>query len=175
MKDFVLDIKKMKQNAREKMADGAVTSAYGLDKNRVVEVLNEMLATELVCALRYRSHHHTAKGLQAQAIAAEFLVHAEEEEAHAHSLSTRIAQLGAAPNLDPKGLAERSHSDYTPATNLRAMLEENLVAERVAIESYTEVARWLGDNDATTRRIVEEILAKEEEHADELAGLLALA
>lgn len=173
--DFKIDIQKMKQDARAKMADGPVTNAYGLDKERVVEVLNQMLATELVCALRYRSHFHAAKGIHAQAIAEEFLVHAQQEEAHAHSLATRISQLGGVPNLDPNGMTDRAHSDYVPATKLRTMLEENLVAERVAIDSYTHVIRWLGEHDATTRRVVEDILAVEEEHADELANMLAAA
>lgn len=173
--DFTLDIQKMKQNAREKMADGPVTNAYGLDKDRVVEVLNQMLATELVCALRYRSHHHAAKGIHARAIANEFLVHATQEEQHAHSLASRISQLGGVPNLDPRGMSDRAHSDYVPATDIRVMLEENLIAERVAIDSYTHVIRWLGEHDTTTRRVVEDILAVEEEHADELASMLARA
>ena len=171
--DFTLDIERMKQNAREKMADGPVTNAYGLDKERVVEVLNQMLATELVCALRYRSHFHAAKGIHARAIANEFLVHARQEEEHAHNLALRISQLQGVPNLDPRGLTERAHSEYVPATDLREMLEENLVAERLAIDSYARVIRWLGNHDATTRRVVEDILAVEEEHADELANILA--
>ena len=139
----------------------------------MIEVLNEALATELVCVLRYKRHFYTASGLNAAPVAAEFLQHANEEQVHADQIALRITQLQGAPNFDPEGLASRSHSEYDASTNLLAMVKEDLIAERVAIESYNEIIRWLGDKDSTTRRMLEDILAVEEEHADDLLNILA--
>jgi bacterioferritin len=169
---FKTDLKKIRDRARKKMSDGALTGAYKADVKRVIDVLNEVLATEIVCVLRYKNHHYMASGINAEPVAAEFLVHANEEQMHADWVSTRIVQLGGTPNLDPKGLATRAHAEYMNGENLKQMLEENLVAERIAIETYMEIIRWLGNDDPTTRRIIEDILKMEEEHADDLAGML---
>ena len=169
---FKTDLKAIQKRAREKMMDGAVTGAYNADKDAVVKVLNEVLATEIVCILRYRNHYYMAKGINAEPVAQEFLQHADEEVMHADWVSVRIAQLGGNPNWDPAGLTERAHADYAGGENLIDMIKEDLVAERVAIETYSEIIRWLGDDDPTTRRMIEDILKMEEEHADDLAGLL---
>lgn len=162
----------LRERATRDLHRGAVTEGYGSDLDVVIEQLNIALATELVCGLRYRRHHFLAEGLRSEAVADEFLEHAIEEQAHADRLAKRIVQLGGTPNLDPATLAERSHAEFGAATDLEGMLRENLVAERIAIESYGELIRFLGDGDPTTRRMIEDILATEEEHADELAGLL---
>lgn len=169
---FLTDIKTLRQRARESIEQGPITSAYGADRGRVVEVLNGALATELVCVLRYRRHYYTAQGLDAGPVADEFLAHSNEEQGHADQIAMRITQLQGEPNFDPEGLALRSHSEYDASLGLLDMVKEDLVAERVAIESYTEIIKWLGDNDPTTRRMLEQILAVEEEHADDLLNFL---
>jgi bacterioferritin len=170
--EFLTDIKTLRERARQKIEEGPITSAYGADRERVIEVLNEALATEIVCVLRYKRHYYTSRGIHSQAVAAEFLQHATEEQGHADEIALRITQLQGLPNFDPEGLASRSHAEYDDSETIREMLTEDLVAERVAIESYSEIIRWLGDNDVTTRRMLETILAVEEEHADDLLNLL---
>jgi bacterioferritin len=172
-KPFLSDIKELRRRAREHIASGAVTSAYRGDRETVLRVLNEALATELVCVLRYKRHYYMATGLAASAAADEFAEHAADEQKHADQIAERITQLGGEPNFDPEGLTSRSHSEYIAGANTIDMLKEDLVAERIAIESYTEIVQFLGDKDPTTRRLMEEILAKEEEHADDLAEMLA--
>jgi bacterioferritin len=169
---FASDVAAIRERARQHMEQGAVTEGYRADRETVVRILNEALATELVCVLRYRRHYYMASGIHAQAVGQEFLQHAEEEQAHADQIAKRIVQLGGEPNLDPKGLSERSHSEYVEGHTLVDMIREDLVAERVAIESYTDMIRYVGENDPTTRRMLEEILAKEEEHAEELKTLI---
>jgi bacterioferritin len=169
---FASDIAAIRERARRHMEQGAVTEGYRADRETVVRILNEALATELVCVLRYRRHYYMASGIHAQAVGQEFLEHAAEEQAHADQIAKRIVQLGGEPNLDPKGLSERSHSEYVEGHTLVDMIREDLVAERIAIESYTDVIRYVGENDPTTRRMLEEILAKEEEHAEELKTLI---
>jgi len=173
MADFLTDIKTLRERARAKMEEGPITSSYGADRDKVVAVLNEALATEIVCVLRYRRHYYMAEGLNAGPVAAEFLQHANEELGHADQIALRITQLQGEPNFDPVGITDRSHAEYVEGTDLLDMIKEDLVAERIAIESYTEIIRWLGDKDSTTRRMMEEILAVEEEHADDLLSLLA--
>ncbi len=170
--NFVIDIAAIQERARANFEAGAVTDAYGADSARVVEVLNDALATELVCVLRYRAHFYRASGLAAKSVAQEFAEHANEEQEHAERIAARITQLNGHPNFAPEGLSERSHSDYDSGGSLVEMLKEDLVAERIAIEVYSEIIRWLGDADPTTRVLMEEILAVEEEHADDLLNLL---
>jgi bacterioferritin len=170
--EFLTDIKTLRERARLKIEEGPITSAYGADRERVIEVLNEALATEIVCVLRYKRHYFTARGIHSQAVAAEFLQHATEEQGHADQIALRITQLRGEPNFDPDGLTTRSHAQYDASTTIAEMLKEDLIAERIAIESYSEVIRWLGDNDVTTRRMLETILAVEEEHADDLLNLM---
>jgi bacterioferritin len=169
---FRADMELIRRRAREKMDQGAVTTAYRADREQVVQVLNEVLATETVCTLRYKNHYFMARGVHGDTVAGEFLQHAREEEAHADQVANRITQLGGVPNFNPEGLATRSHAEYREVTELEDMIREDLAAERVAIATYSEIIRWLGDDDVTTRRMMEEILAKEEEHADDLAILL---
>ncbi|MEX2455076.1 MAG: ferritin-like domain-containing protein [Rhodospirillaceae bacterium] len=169
---FKTDLEAIQKRARDKMMDGAVTDAYQADRHQVLEVLNEVLATEIVCILRYRNHYYMATGINADPVAQEFLQHANEEEMHADWVSVRISQLGGTPNWNPEGLLTRAHAAYAEGETLRQMIEEDLVAERVAIETYSEIIRWLGSDDPTTRRMIEDILKMEEEHADDLAGLL---
>jgi bacterioferritin len=159
--------------ARLDVDDGAVTPSYGPWRDDIVRLLNDSLATELVCVLRYRRHHFTADGMASPAIAAEFLVHADEESTHANRIAERIVQLGGSPDFNPATLLERSHADYDESSDLREMVKANLVAERIAVEAYRQMISLIGDKDPTTRRILEEILADEEEHADELKDLLA--
>ncbi len=173
MNEFALDLDRIRTAAREEMSKGAVTETYGADAQRVINVLNEILATELVCVLRYKRHYYTAQGVHGPTVAAEFLEHANDEQRHADLAAERIVQLGGTPDFNPGVLVERSHTEYVPGGDLRDMIEEDLVAERIAIASYTEIARWLGDADPTTRRVVEELLADEEEHAEDLNSLLA--
>lgn len=173
MSAFQTDLKAIRQRAREHMQDGAVTGAYTADRAKVIDVLNEVLATEIVCVLRYKNHYFMAKGIHAKPVADEFLEHANEEQGHADQVARRIAELGGNPNMDPAGLATRSHAEYREVTKLEDMIQEDLIAERVAIETYAEIVRWLGDDDPTTRRMMEGLLAVEEEHADDLANLLA--
>jgi bacterioferritin len=171
--DFLTDIKTLRERARQHIANGAVTEGYRADRETVIRLLNEGLATEIVCVLRYKLHHFMAKGIHSQAVAAEFLEHANEEQGHADQIADRIVQLGGKPNLNPEGLTTRSHSEYKEGGTLVEMIKENLVAERIAIDSYAEMVRYFGDKDPTTRRMIEGILAKEEEHADDLANLLS--
>ena len=172
MAEFLTDIKTIRERARAQIDKGPVTDAYGADLDRVLQVLNEALATELVCVLRYKRHHYTATGIHAESVAAEFLEHAAEEQQHADLLAQRIVQLGGEPDFDPDTLTTRSHAEYNASLDLIEMIKEDLIAERVAIESYTEIVQWLGNDDPTTRRVFEELLAKEEEHADDLRGML---
>ncbi|MDQ2960845.1 MAG: bacterioferritin [Candidatus Dormibacteraeota bacterium] len=172
MGDFLTDVTSLRKRAREHIEQGPITSAYGADRDRVIEVLNQALATELVCVLRYKRHYFTATGIEAGPVAAEFLQHAAEEMGHADQIAMRITQLQGEPNFDPAGLTERSHSEYDASTGLAEMVKEDLVAERVAIASYNEIIRWLDDKDVTTRRMLETILAVEEEHATDLLSLL---
>jgi bacterioferritin len=172
MAEFLTDIKTLRKRARQKIEEGPITEAYGADRNRVVEVLNEALATELVCVLRYKRHYFTAKGIHSQAVASEFLQHATDEQGHADQIAMRITQLQGSPNFSPDGLTSRSHAEYDDSEKLKDMLREDLVAERIAIDSYSEIIQWLGNNDVTTRRMLEDILAVEEEHADDLLNLL---
>lgn len=169
---FLSDIKEIRHRARSHIEQGPVTAAYKADRDIVIRLLNEALATELVCVLRYRRHHYMATGIHAQAVAGEFAEHAAEEQQHADAIAQRIIQLGGDPDFNPEGLASRSHSEYVAGEGLVDMLKENLVAERIAIESYAEIVRYLGEDDPTSRRLMEEILAKEEQHADELRTLL---
>ena len=171
-KDFLTDIKIIRRRARQHMEQGPVTPGYRGQLTTILRLLNEALATEIVCVLRYKRHFYMASGIHAQSVAAEFLQHATEEQAHADEIAARIVQLGGEPNFAPQGLAERSHSEYVPGRDLIEMIEEDLVAERVAIDSYGEMIRFIGDTDSTTRRMLEGILALEEEHADDLANLL---
>jgi len=173
MSDFVSDVAAIRRRARQHIEKGPVTGGYKADLPRVIAVLNEVLATEIVCVLRYKRHYFTADGLDAQPVAAEFLQHANEEQQHADWVAQRIVQLGGSPNLNPEGLAERSHSQYDEKASLHDMIREDLVAERIAIESYSEIARWLGNDDPTSRVLIENILKMEEEHADDLRTLLA--
>jgi len=169
---FLTDIKELQRRAREHVEKGAVTPAYRGDVHTAIKLLNEALATEIVCVLRYRRHYYMASGIHSQAVADEFLEHANEEQEHADKISERIRQLGGAPDLNPQGLLTRSHSQYVEGASLIDMIKENLIAERIAIESYTEMARFFGENDPTSRRLMESVLAQEEEHADDMATLL---
>lgn len=171
-KPFLTDIKTIRKRAREHIDRGAITEGYKADRDTVIKVLNEALATEIVCTLRYRRHYYMAKGIHAKSVAAEFLEHAQEEEQHADMLARRITQLDGAPNFNPDGLLTRSHSDYAEGADLVDMIKEDLVAERIAIDSYRDIIEYLGHDDPTSRRVMEEILAKEEEHADDLSTLL---
>jgi bacterioferritin len=168
-KPFELDIPTIKANARKDVNEGAHTSSYQGNAQEMIRQLNHALATELVCVLRYKLHYYTAVGLNSESIASEFAVHAQEEQEHADRIAGRIVQLGGKPDFSPEGLAKRSHSDYVVCQDLREMIKENLVAERIAIDTYRALIRHIGDKDPTTRRLLEDILAKEEEHADELA------
>jgi bacterioferritin len=171
--DFLSDIQTLRRRAREHIERGAVTSGYAADRETVVKLLNEALATELVCVLRYKRHHFMAAGISADSVATEFAEHASEEQAHADQIAARIVQLGGEPNFSPDGLATRSHAEYVEGGSLVEMIREDLVAERVAIDSYREMINYLGADDSTTRRMLEEILAKEEEHAEDLVTLLS--
>jgi bacterioferritin len=172
MSEFLTDINTIRQRARAEIDKGPITEAYEADRDRVISVLQEVLATELVCVLRYKRHYYMASGMNAGPIAAEFMAHADEEMGHADMVAQRITQLQGAPNFNPDGLATRSHAEYVEGSSLRDMIEEDLVAERVAIASYQEIARWIGEGDPTTRRMIETILAVEEEHADDLLNFL---
>ena len=169
---FVTDVQELRRRARQHMDQGAVTSGYKADREVVIRILNEVLATELVCILRYKRHFYMASGIHSQSVAAKFLENANEEQGHADLAAERIVQLGGAPNFDPAGLATRSHSEYAEGTSLLEMIREDLVAERIAVESYTEIIRYLGDDDPTTRTMMEKIMGNEEEHAEEMKTLL---
>ena len=169
---FLSDIQTLRKRAREHIAQGAVTPGYHADRNVVVKLLNEALATEIICVLRYKRHYFMAQGIHAESVAAEFQEHAADEQQHADQIAERITQLGGAPDFSPEGLATRSHAEYVEGDSLGDMIREDLVAERIAIDSYREMVEYLGTNDITSRRLMEEILAKEEEHADDMARLL---
>jgi bacterioferritin len=172
-KPFLTDVTELRRRARQHIEDGAVTEAYRGNRETVIKLLNEALATEIVCVLRYKRHYFMAQGIHSDPIAAEFLQHANEEQGHADQICGRIVQLGGAPNLNPEGMLSRSHSEYVEGQTLLDMIKEDLVAERVAIDSYTEMIRYIEGNDITTRRMLESILAVEEEHADDLSSFLA--
>jgi len=169
---FLSDIQEIRKRARQHMEKGAVTDGYKCDLQTVLRVLNEALATELVCVLRYKRHQFMAHGLNATAVADEFAEHAAEEQGHADQIAGRITQLGGEPNFSPEGMLTRSHSEYVEGETLIDMIKEDLVAERIAVESYSEIIRFLGDGDSTSRRLMEEILAKEEEHAEDMRTLI---
>lgn len=169
---FKADIETIRKNAREKIAEGAVTEGYLADRDKVIDVLNEVLATEIVCMLRYRNHYFLASGIFSKPVADEFLEHAQEEQQHADWVAERITQLGGVPNFNPAGLATRSHAEYAEAAKVQDMIREDLVAERIAIETYSDIVRWLENDDPTTRRLMERILEVEEQHAEDLKNLL---
>jgi bacterioferritin len=175
MEHFVSDLKKIRERARAHMEAGAVTESYKAERVQVLAVLNEVLATEIVCVLRYKRHFFMARGINAESVKAEFLQHANDEQQHCDWVAERIVQLNGEPDFNPQGLSSRSHSEYQEGSNLIEMIKEDLVAERIAVQSYSEIARWLGEKDPTTRRLIEEILKMEEEHADDLANLLTKA
>jgi bacterioferritin len=172
MGKFAADIESIRRRARLHMERGAVTEGYQANASEVIRVLNDALATEIVCTLRYKRHYYMASGIDAQPIAAEFLQHANEEQQHADWIAERITQLGGEPNFNPEGLSDRSHSEYVEGETLIEMIREDLVAERIAIESYSEIIRWLGNDDPTSRGLMESILKVEEEHATDLATML---
>lgn len=169
---IIKDVKTIRERARQHIEEGALTADYKADRDTVVKLLNEALATEIVCVLRYRRHYFMAEGMNADSVKAEFLTHAGEEQAHADALAERIVQLGGQPNLSPEGLSTRSHSEYVEGENLKDMIKEDLIAERIAIESYRDMIAFVGSDDPTTRRMLEKILMKEEEHAEDLVSLL---
>ena len=169
---FLTDVATLRARAREHIKEGAITSNYGADPNVVCKVLNEALATEIVCVLRYKRHYFMAQGIASDSVKKEFLEHANEEQEHADRISERITQLGGEPDLNPDTLTSRSHAEYVEGKTLGDMLREDLVAERIAIESYREIAEWLHLKDSTTKRMIEEILAVEEEHANDISDLL---
>jgi bacterioferritin len=166
------DVQTLRRRARENVGEGAVTPSYSADRDTVVRLLNEALATEWVCVLRYYRHYFSASGMFADAVKAEFLEHAQQELAHANLISERIVQLGGEPDLDPDTLTARAHAEYKPGKDLRDMVRENLIAERIAIDSYREMIDYIGDRDTTTKRMLEHVLAQEEEHADDMKDLL---
>jgi len=170
---FLSDIQTLRKRAREHIAQGAVTPGYTADRSVVLRLLNEALATEIICVLRYKRHYFMAQGIHAEGVAAEFLEHANDEQQHADQIAARITQLGGAPDFSPEGLTTRSHAEYVEGDTLEDMIKEDLIAERIAIDSYREMITYLAEADSTSRRMLEEILAKEEEHADDLANLLA--
>ncbi len=172
-KAFLTDVQTLRKRARLHIDEGAVTAGYDADRKTVLKLLNDALATEIVCVLRYRRHHFMAKGIDAKSIADEFLVHANEEQGHADQIAERIVQLGGEPDFSPDSLTRRSHAEYVEGESLLGMIKEDLVAERIAIESYRDMIQYLGAKDSTTRRMLETILAVEEEHADDLSDLLA--
>ena len=171
-KPFLTDIRTLRKRARQHIENGAVTPGYQADRETVIRILNEALATEIVCVLRYKRHYFMATGINAQSIAQEFLQHANEEQMHADQIAQRIVQLGGAPNFSPEGLLTRSHAEYVEGDSLIDMIKEDLIAERIAIDSYREMIAYLGNDDTTTRRMLEGILAMEEEHAEDLSTLL---
>lgn len=171
-KPFQTDIETIRKRAREHIERGAITEGYSADRDTVIKVLNEALATELVCTLRYKRHYYMASGIHAKSVAAEFLEHANEEQQHADMIAARITQLEGAPDFNPRGLLTRSHADYVEGDDLVDMIKEDLVAERIAIDSYREIVQYLGNDDPTSRRMMEEILAVEEEHAEDLSTML---
>ena len=171
-KPFLTDIKTLRERARQHIENGAVTEGYRADRETAVKILNEALATEIVCVLRYKRHYFMAAGIHAEGVAAEFLEHANDEQGHADQIAHRIVQLQGEPNFNPEGLLMRSHAEYVEGTSLTEMIKEDLVAERIAIDSYREMINYFGNDDPTSRRLMESILAVEEEHADDLVNLL---
>lgn len=171
-KPFTSNTNEIRAKARQHIEDGAVTDGYRANREQIIEMLNSVLATEIVCNLRYKNHYFLASGIHSEAVAAEFLEHAKQEEEHANKVSRRIVQLNGKPDWSPDSLTKRSHADYVAGISLTQMIKENLIAERIAVETYREMVAYIGDDDPTTRRIIEEILAQEEEHADEMANLL---
>jgi bacterioferritin len=171
-KPFLTDIKTLRERARQHIEQGAVTQGYHADRSKILSLLNEALATEIICVLRYKRHYFMASGIHFQSVAAEFLEHANEEQQHADQIAERIVQLGGEPNFSPEGLQTRSHAEYVEGTTLVDMIKEDLVAERIAIDSYREMANFCGNEDPTTRRMLEGILSMEEQHADDLSSLL---
>ena len=169
---FLTDTQTLRKRARQHIDAGSVTAGYSADREKVLKLLNDSLATELVCVLRYRRHHFMARGIHSQSVAQEFLDHSNEEQGHADQLAERIVQLGGAPDFAPDGLTSRSHAEYVEGDSLVGMIREDLVAERIAIDSYREIIQYLGNDDPTSRRLMETILAVEEEHADDLVSLL---
>ncbi|MDZ4832742.1 MAG: ferritin-like domain-containing protein [Candidatus Melainabacteria bacterium] len=170
--NFLSDVKALRERARKNVQDGPVIENYKGNREKIISILNEALATELLCVLRYRQHHFTAKGMNSEEVAAEFMIHSQEEQGHADRIAARISQLDGNPDMNPANITGRSHAQYVECDKLEDMIRENLVAERIAIESYLEMIHFIGDSDPTTRRMLEEILAVEEEHADDLANLL---
>ena len=173
MEKFLTDVKKLRDSARKHMEKGAVTEGYKADREQVLKVLNDVLATEIVCVLRYKRHYYMAQGISSDSVKAEFLQHANEEQQHADSVAERITQLGGEPDFSPNSLADRAHSEYVEGKTLVDMIKEDLVAERIAIQSYSEIIRWLGDSDPTTKILIEAINKVEEEHANDMLDLLA--
>lgn len=171
-KPFLTDVKTLRERARQHIQDGAVTEGYKTDRETAVKILNEALATEIVCVLRYRRHYFMATGIHAESVAAEFLQHSNEEQAHADQIAARIVQLNGEPDFNPQGLLTKSHAEYVEGETLIDMIKEDLVAERIAIDSYREMINYFGNDDPTSRRMLEGILAMEEEHADDLVSLL---
>lgn len=171
-KPFLTDIKTLRERARRHIEQGAVTEGYTADRDTVIKLLNEALATEIVCVLRYKRHYFMASGIHAEGVAAEFLEHANDEQGHADQIAARIVQLGGEPDFNPEGLVSRSHAEYVEGETLVEMIKEDLVAERIAIDSYRDMIRYFGNDDPTSRRMLEGILAVEEEHADDLVSLL---
>jgi bacterioferritin len=171
-KPFLTDIKTLRERARQHIENGAITEGYTADRETVVKLLNEALATEIVCVLRYKRHYFMASGIHAEGVAAEFLEHANDEQGHADSIAHRIVQLKGEPNFNPEGLLTRSHAEYVEGTTLTDMIKEDLVAERIAIDSYRDMITYFANDDPTSRRLLEGILAVEEEHADDLVSLL---
>ena len=169
---FLTDIETIRQRARQHIEDGPITEGYSADRETIIKLLNDSLATEIVCTLRYKRHYFMATGIKASVAAAEFQEHADQEQEHADRLAERIVQLGGEPDFNPEGLLTRSHAQYAEGHDLRDMIKEDLIAERIAIDTYREIVQYIGDKDPTTRRIFEDILAQEEEHADDMAGLL---
>lgn len=169
---FSMNVKAIRERARQHLEEGAKTAGYKAKVETVRKLLNDALATELVCVLRYKRHYYMASGMNSESVKTEFLEHAQEEQEHADDLAERIVQLGGQPNFSPDGILNRSHSEYVEGKNLEDMIKEDLVAERVAIDSYREMIAYIGDDDPTTRRLLEEIQAKEEEHAEDLVSLL---
>jgi len=171
-KPFLTDIKTLRERARKHIEQGAITEGYKVDLGTAIKILNEALATEIVCVLRYKRHYFMASGIHSEAVAAEFLQHATEEQGHADEIASRIVQLGGAPDFNPDGLTSRSHAEYVEGETLVDMIKEDLVAERIAIDSYREMIKYFGADDSTSRRMLEGILAMEEEHADDLVSML---
>jgi bacterioferritin len=169
---FFTDLKTIRDRARKHIGHGAVTAGYAADRDQVIKLLNEALATEIVCVLRYKYHYYMASGIHSRSVAAEFLEHAGEEQVHADRIAARITQLEGTPNFSPDGLSTRAHAEYVEGNDLVDMIMEDLVAERIAIETYSEMIRYIGNDDPSTRRMLEEILAQEEEHAEDMSTLL---